>query len=280
MCEFPGNWRGLFGGRCYAVKGDTPQILAALAGNSYWDEVVEDVSEFRHHLIKSFGNLNRRERLLGLVSFANQIMRGDIALSILDEFEPEDLKVDTRKSKQTDLENRMILATCDSIELDNRREVDAVQFSAEYEREVEVYFRYCDAKWALAVGRARAIAVSRNPLASDTRTEAIEILRTEVLEILDSVVPYEQMTSLTRRLCPQVVREWMLAYESLGIFYMEDGNGSRAVECFDKAKSICSDRDDLWRISRARHIAGTQIQGHSILTAEERDLMKELLSEL
>jgi tetratricopeptide (TPR) repeat protein len=212
-----------------------------------------------------------------MANFANQIFHGDIAMSILGDFEYENLKHDMSAANRTDIGNILTLKDCESLTLRDGRIVQAHEYLNEYERQRDIYYRYWQLMWPIAIGRARAIAVSRNPKIDNRINQAIDILKSEVFEILEKVVPYGEIGPETINFYPNVVREWMLAFESLGIFYLENGDGLLAIECIDKAKRICVAKDDWFRLEKARIIAGTKIERNPTLSPEEEKLVNKLL---
>ncbi|MCK4826353.1 hypothetical protein KA005_61995, partial [bacterium] len=233
VCEsvFPKNWCDLFRKEVFAVKGNTARIIALLAEEEFKKAKSESIFEFREHLRKSLSFLDRKQRLHIIATLANQIHRGDIAIAILTTLEHENLDVDLAKAIETDLQNLIYLQMSESITLEDGKTMKTIEYKKEYQNQRDVYFRYYKSQWKILLGRSKSIAASRTPKGENCIKKAIVILKDEVFKALDQVLPYEQVSEKTTMLCPSLKREWMLAYESLGIFYMENDENLRAIKC-------------------------------------------------
>jgi len=70
----------------------------------------------------------------------------------------------------------------------------------------------------------------------------------------------------------------MLAYESLGIFFLEDGRIENAIENFDNALQFCINEEDYFRLYQTRFTASNQLSIESILNVDECELVRAFLS--
>lgn len=68
---------------------------------------------------------------------------------------------------------------------------------------------------------------------------------------------------------PDIAHEWMLAHESLAIFYLDDNELSQASEHIDKAINICISDENMWRLELTRLNIRNSLPLSSILTFKE-----------
>ena len=275
--KFPQNWCNLFRNEVYAVKGNTTQVIAMLVKEKIKKETPVGISEFRDHLRKSLSFLEKKQRMHIIATFANQIHRGDIAMSILLELEQEIWEFNPLKSIENDLRNKTLLQMSDSVTLENGETIESIEYIKEYEKHRDACFRYFKSQWKILLGRAKSIAASRTPKSDNCINNAIVIMKDEVFSILDQVLPYEQVSEKSTMLCPSLKREWMLAYESLGIFYMENDENLQAIECFEKAKKICSFKDDFFRIENTQTLASQRLEKNPLLSPHKEKILTEIL---
>ena len=280
--HLPEKWREIFSERGYAIRGDTTRILAQFAGKQLATDDDNDsgIFEFHDYVNDLFGTFDKKWdkwKIHTIVALVNKIWRGDIALSILHELEREYNIEESDEHIDEEREERFLqaVAACDSITLVDGRTLTPEQFLIEYHKKRDIRNRVESRRWPIIVGRDKAIAMSRNPNAE--HQDIAWYLNREVIRRLEEVIPYVRIGPQEMRDYPWITREWLLAYESLGLFYLEEGKGKLAIECIEKAISICGDEEDLYRLQSTWIIAGCNLELSDILGLDEARLVDDIL---
>jgi hypothetical protein len=217
-------------------------------------------------------------REYGVAIILNKIFCGDISLLILKELD----KVNPIK-KLIDSESEKImkvidlLPQVDSVELADGRMLPGERYAIELQEKADIVKRFIERKWPIIIGRAKAIAVSRNRRRSQETDESVKSIMNEVIANLQAVIPPERCNSPRLKNLKPIWREWMLAYESMGIFALENHNCKLAIEYLDQARQFCTDPEDDFRLQRTRVIAGLGLDLEDVLSDDEVKLIKELL---
>lgn len=278
--NFPINWKNVFYDKCYAIKGNTTEILAKFAKKIYYND--ESASFEFHEKIKDyFIPFDKKWKLYAIAILINKICHkniapyySDIAISILEELENEIIINKTYEEDKLNQDYISAISQSDYVRLTNGRKIKPEQYLKEY----NIYNKFNAVNWSIIVGRAKAIAMSRHQN-DKYKNKKIEVIKNMVMKRLEEVMPYELIGPEEKRKYPFLIREWMLAYESLGIFYLEDGDIELANENINKAINICSNDEDVYRLSNTKIIIGNELKLSSILNTEEEKKIEKLLDE-
>jgi len=111
--------------------------------------------------------------------------------------------------------------------------------------------------------------MSRRPSKEYSQQRVIEFFTNSVIAELEGILPYDSIGPKETAEFTWITREWMLAKESLGIFYLEDSRERQALECFDAALKICANEEDRHRITMTRVVCGCRLSIYDLLEIDE-----------
>ncbi len=277
--EVPRPWLEFFNTRSGAITGDTTRILAELARVEYEEVVAGGVSEFEEYVVDHFKKCKNKRKLYTLAVLVNKVFRGDVALSILDELEKEPTECFEQDEKEIEKEHKFLAAVknADSITMHDRRRITPEQYMREYESKKRVYARMKEGFWHVTIGRAKAVAMSRDPRYENNKKDAVEFLRDHVLNELEKILPYENIGIRELADFKWITREWMLVHESMGILNYEDGNATSAIVHLNQALKICRNEEDRYRIHNTMIIVDCILKFNDLLNVSDTKAVKALL---
>lgn len=278
--KFPEKWKNVFQDRTYAIRGNTTRILSDFSEQEYVDQKDDKgISEFNEYLRAYFDIFDKKWRIFGIANFMNQIQRGDIALSIINDLENEyDCEEIVEEENEDEKKFLTIVSKCDSLTLRDGRELTPEEYKIEYAKIKEIYNKFKVRNWPIALGRLKTIAMSRDRRSEINYELIINVFKNKVINTLEEIIPYDNIGPKEIENYDWLIRDWMLAYESLGIFYLEYDKGDLAVENINKAIRICSKTEDLYRLEKTKLIAGNIIKLSSFLNQDELNMAQEISS--
>lgn len=277
--EVPRPWLEFFDGRAEAIKGDTTRILAEFTRVEHEEVVAGGVSEFEEYVVGHFKDCETKRKLYTWAVLVNKVLRGDVANSILYELEKEPAARIEQDEEEIEKERKYLAAVknADSLTMHDGRRITPEQFMSEYENKKRVYARMREGFWQVMIGRTRTVAMSRDPRYENNKKEAVEFLRDQVLGELEKILPYESIGPQEMAEFKWITREWMLAHESAGILYYEDGNANSAIVHLNLALRICRSEEDRYRIQKTMIIVNCILKFSDLLNVGETEEVKALL---
>jgi Tfp pilus assembly protein PilF len=277
--EVPRPWLEFFDRRAEAIKGDTTRILAELARVEHEEVVAGGVSEFEEYVVGHFKDCETKRKLYTWAVLVNKVLRGDVANSILYELEKEPTERIEQDEEEIEKERKYLAAVkdADSLTMHDGRRITPEQFMSEYENKKRVYARMREGFWQVMIARTRTVAMSRDPRYENNKREAVEFLRDQVLKELEKILPYESIGPQEMVEFKWITREWMLAHESAGILYYEDGNANSAIVHLNLALRICRNEEDRYRIQKTMIIVNCILKFRDLLNVGEAEEVKALL---